>query len=42
MLKMFVLLFLGQVRNWVILGQKQGHQAKSNEIVNTLEVTFFK
>ena len=35
--------FLGQVRNWVIWGQKLDHLAKSAEnLVNTLVVTFFK
>ena len=33
----------GQVQNWVTLGQKLGHQAKSKEnLVNFLEVKFFK
>ena len=35
--------FLGQVRNWVTLVQKLGHQAKSAEnLVNILAVTFLK
>ena len=34
---------LGQVRYWVIWGQKLGHQVKSKEkLVNTLEVIFLK
>ena len=34
--------FLDQVQNWVFLGQKLGHQAKSKEnLVSTLEVTFW-
>ena len=40
---MFVLMTLGQVRNWVTWSQKLGHWAKSAEnFVNTLAVTFFK
>ena len=31
------MIFLGQVQNWLTLGQKLGHQAKSKEnLVNTL------
>ena len=33
---------LGYVWNWVMWGQKLGHQAKSAENVNTLAVTFLK
>ena len=43
LLKMFVLMILGQIRNWITWGQKLGHRAKSEEdLVNTPEVIFFK
>ena len=43
LLKMFVLMSLVQVRNWVTWGQKLGHHAKSAEnLVNTLAATFLK
>ena len=43
LLKIFVLMILGQIRNWVTWGQKPGHQAKSKEnLVNTQEVTVMK